>query len=310
MRSASILFTILCLIATMAAIGHAFDVDESLPGAGFMLSSPTNVSKDLRFTADVSYIAESDFTNGLGSVEVVRNSVALDYSIFNLAYGLSYFDWAGNQKLTRSLDGSTPWDHLHDVTLQARLLNNKLGDDWKYWLNGEVSSSFEEDWPGAVGAGLSGGTAYDFWEGWMVGVTVKTVALSALNSDLFAEAEVGLALVTSQKTLRKALKSLGLFEGKKDGSDSIGFSVALSSSEKTYRLSSRNTYQQNGYLGLVRAKVGAYLEYSPNENVMFTVGPEYHYNRKYRLHDSDGSLNSSYRLANSLGGYFRVLAEF
>lgn len=278
---------------------------------GFLLSAPTNISKQLQMSADVAYVGKSEFTNGLGKVSVVRSSVTADYSIFRLSYGLSHFRWEKQDRVTFSAGESrVPWENLHDVTLQARLLNNKFADNWRYWVNGEVASSFEQDFPGAVGVGFDGGVAYDFWNGWMLGITARTVALNAMNSDLFGDVEFGLAVAVSQKTLRDTLKSLGLMKGAEDGSENVGFSIALSGAEKTYRLSSNSPVRKNGYLGLVRAKIGAYLDYSPSEHVTLSVGPEYHYGRKYKLYDSGGSLQSSHDLHDAWGGYARCLYRF
>ncbi|MGL1861000.1 MAG: hypothetical protein OCC46_00590 [Pseudodesulfovibrio sp.] len=301
---------ILLLIAILWAIPAWSAQPEIVPTPDFLLSAPTNVSKGLRLEADVSYVSEADFTGGLGSVKVLRSTLAADYSIFRLSYGLSHFMWKDGGASTFSTDETTPWDNLHDVTLQARLLNNKITDKWRYWVNGELSSSFEEDFPGAVGVGFDGGVAYDFWNGWMLGVSAKTIAVSALSDDLFGELELGLALAVSQRALRETLKSLGLFTGAADGTEKIGFSVALSGAEKTYRLSSNSPVRKNGYLGLVRSKAGAYLDYSPNDKWTFSVGPEYHYSRKYKLYDSSGKLHSSHRLDSAWGGYARVLLKF
>lgn len=305
-------FAIVCLMwALLLWISPAFagtpEIDSS---PDFLLSPPTNINKELRMSADFSFVGSADFTNGLGSVSVTRSSLTADYSIFRLSYGISHFTWQDKGVVTFSAGDRSPWQDLHDVTLQARIINNKLGDRWRYWLNGELNSSFEADFPGAVGAGFDGGVAYDFWNGWMLGVQAKTIAVSALRDDLFGEVELGLALAVSQKALRDTLKSFGLFTEADEGSERIGFSVALSGAEKTYRLSSSSPVRRNGYLGLVRSKVGAYFDYSPNDMVTFSLGPEYHYSRQYKLYDSAGKLHSSHRLDNAWGGYARVLWKF
>lgn len=302
-------FLILSAVVLWGSVAVAGTTEiESVPG--FLLSAPTNISKELRLDADVSYVNSAQFSNGLGSVEVMRTSISADYSIFRLSYGLSHFSWEEKGIVTFSTGSRTPWENLHDVTLQARILNNKLNDDWRYWVNGEISSSFERDFPGAVGVGFDGGAAYDFWDGWMVGVSAKTVALSALNDDLFGEMEIGLAVAVSQKTLRSTLKKLGLFSESKDGSDKIGFNFAISTVEKTYRLSPDSPVRKNGYLGLVHSKVGAYIDYKPNDDWVLSIGPEYHYSRSYKLYDSGGRLHSSHQLDNAFGGYARVLYAF
>lgn len=308
---------LLALFAVFAAAPCAV-AEDGLPTIStepdFMLTAPTNVSKDLRLEAAVGHVGEADFSNNLGSVAVTRGMLAADYSIFKLSYVLSHFDWMEKANVARTLRannaGQVPWSDLHDVTLQARFLNNKIGDNWRYWVNGELTSSFEEDFPGAIGAGFDGGLAYDFWQGWMAGLSVRTIALSALNEDLFSETEVGLALAVSQKGLRKTLQSIGLYKDAKDGSENLGFSFALSSAEKVYRLSSDSPVGNNGYLGLVRSKAGLYVDYKPSDNFTLSVGPEYHYNRKYKIYTSTGSFRSSHNLDSTLGGIVRVLYKF
>lgn len=303
---------LLCVLFLLAAPCSAAEPELS-SSPGFRLTPATNISKDLRVFTTMEYVADADFTNNLGSVQVMRTGLGADYSIFRLTYDLSYFAWTHKERVGRTLKtggATTPWDTLHDVTLQARLLNNTLGNDWRYWVNGEVASSFEELFPGAVGVGFDGGVAYDLWNGWMIGVSAKTIALSALSADLFGDVEFGVAITTSQKTLRNTLRSLGLFTDSPEGYDEIGFSIAFSSAEKTYRLASHSPLYNNGYLGVVRNKIGAYLDYLPNEAISVSVGPEFHYQRKYRLYNSAGVHQSSHNLDNAFGGFARFQWKF
>ena len=303
------LLALLCLVLAWTAPALGGDAEFSHT-PGFLLASPGNVSDRLMLQADVSAVGRADFTNGLGSVSVMRTSLSADYSIFRLTYGLSHFSWESKGAVTFSEGSRTPWENLHDVTLNVRMLNGTFDRDWHYWVHGELSSSFERDFPGAVGAGFDGGVAYDVWKGWMVGVTAKTVAVSALRDDLFGDLGFGVVLSASQKTLREVFKSLGLFKGLEDGSTKIGFSLALSGSDKTYRLSPDSPIRSNGYLGLVRSKVGAYLDYAADDHLKFSIGPEYHYARKYKLYDSAGKLHSSHDLQSAWGGYARLAWTF
>lgn len=277
---------------------------------GFMFSAPTNVVKDLRMNVDVSYVESADFTNELGSVSIVRSDISADYNIFRLSYGVSKFNWEKHGAVTFSTQDKRPWDVLHDVTLQARLLNNSFAKDWRYWVNGELSSSFERDFPGAVGAGLDGGVAYDFWDGWLFGVKAKTIALSALRDDLFGEVEFGVMVAVSKEALWRTIRKLPFMGWLDEGANRVGVSFALSGSEKTYRLAPDSPVKRNGYLGLVRSKVGVYLDIEPVDNLILSLGPEYHYGRKYRLYDSAGKLTSTHLLDNAMGGYAKVLYRF
>ncbi|OIQ49434.1 hypothetical protein BerOc1_01359 [Pseudodesulfovibrio hydrargyri] len=280
---------------------------------GFLVAAPTNVSKDLQLQGGLGHVAQSDFSNGLGSVSVTRASMSADYSIFHLSYDIDYFKWSGKDGLGRRFGtggGETPWDTLQDITLQTRLLNNRLTDKWRYWVNAEVNASYEMVAPGAVGAGVDGGVAYDFWDGWMLGLTGRTVALSALNSDLFGDVELGLAVAVSQKTLRRTLQSVGLLQDAKPGSEHLALNFAISTQEKTYGLAPDNPVYGSGYLSVVRSKVGLYLDYLPNKALTFSIGPEYHYNRQYKLYNKAGSYKSSHDLDNALGGFARILWRF
>ena len=281
---------------------------------GFLVAAPTNVSKTLQLQGGLGHVAEADFTNGLGSVSVMRTSLTADYSIFRLTYGLShYFKWAGKDSLGRRFGtggGLVPWETLQDITLQGRLLNDQFAENWRYWVNAEVNASYEKVMPGAIGVGFDGGVAYDFWDGWMLGLTARTVALSALNKDLFGDLELGLAVAVSQKTLRRTLQSVGLLQDAKPGSDHLALNFAISTQEKTYGLAPDNQIYNSGYLSVVRSKVGVYLDYLPNKSLTFSVGPEYHYNRKYKLYNKTGSYQSSHDLDNALGGFARILWRF
>lgn len=309
MRSPFLVFmAVIFWLASFATIVSAADpIIDTTPG--FMVSAPTNISKDLRLEAGVSYIQESDFANGLGSVNVVRMALSADYSIFNLSYGYSRFNWERKGAVSFSTEPErAPWENLHDLTLQARLLNNRLDKDgkWRYWVNGQLSSAFERDFPGAVGIGFDGGVAYDFWDGWMLGVTARTVALNPLHSDLFGERGYGLAVAVSQKALRNAMRTVGLYDAS-EGSDDIGFSFAFTTSEKTYRLSPDSPIESNGYLSLVYSKIGAYLDYSFSKNWTVSLGPEYYYDRKYKFYRASGREESSTKLDNGWGGYARIM---
>ncbi|NDV20447.1 hypothetical protein GO013_13610 [Pseudodesulfovibrio sp. JC047] len=304
------------LVLLFVCLCPSFAVAETQFSTGqpdFMLTAPTNVSKGFHLESSFDYVGKADFSNGLGGVEVFRVGLTADYSIFRLSYMASDFAWSRPASVSSSMktgSQTVPWDLLHDVTFQVRMLNNTIGDRWRYWVNGEVASSFETTFPGTVGVGFDGGIAYDFWEGWMLGLTARTVALSPLNQDLFGETEFGLAVAVSQKTLRKTLRALGLFEGSVEGLESINFSFALSRAEKTYRLDAGNSVSPSGYLGMVRSKVGVYMDYAPNDDVVISLGPEYHYSREYKLYNSAGSLRNSYRLDNAFGGFVRVLWKF
>lgn len=306
-----IIFSLVLACTVQAVAGPATPTMNTEPD--FLMTAPTTVRKDLQLEADFGYVGEADFSNGLGSVSVARASLAADYSIFRLSYVLSHFSWLHSGAITKSLNSdrpNAPWNDLHDVTLRARFLNEKLGDDWRYWVNGEMTSSFEDEFPGAVGLGFDGGVAYDIWNGWMLGVSAKTIALSALNKDLFGETEFGLAVATSHRALRSTLQALGFREDALEGSDNIGFSFAFSGASKTYRLSSHNPVYRSGYLSLVRSKVGVYMDYKASENLTMSIGPEFHYDRKYKLYNSTGSYLSSHRLDNTWGGVARILWKF
>lgn len=312
-RASAIGFVLLLALTLSAAPAPAETALTMGDEPGFLVASPTNVNQDLQLQADFGYEAEADFDDGRGGVSVSRASLSADYAIFHLSYEVSSFDWSDRAEVARSFGMKrtvTPWRQLHDVAFQARLLNNKLTDKWRYWVNGEMDSSFEESVPGALGVGFDGGVAYDFWNGWMLGVTARTVAVSALSSDLFGDVEFGLAVAVSQKTLRETLRAVGLIENEREGSEKIGLNFALSTANKTYRLSAGNPVYGNGYLGIVRSKVGVYLDYFADDNLTFSIGPEYHYGRQYKFYNKAGSYKASHDLGDGLGGYARLVWRF
>jgi len=300
------LFFLLALTAAALADDPQF---SSTPG--FVLTDDDNATETLRIGTEVGFIANSQFRNGPGSVTIVRTAVEADYSLFSLTYGLTHFAWQHHSDIRfKSSDSRVPWENLHDVTLQARLVNDTLAERWHYWLNGQVSSSFESAFPGAVGAGFDGGVAYDFWDGWMFGVSARAVALSALRDDLFGDVEFGMVVAASQKTVRDTLRAFGLMPNMPAGSDKIGFSLYLTGAENTYRLAPDSPVARNGYLGMRQSSVGANVSYDLDERWSFHLGPEYTYGRQFILYDSTGSQTSSQRLDNGWGGRFGFSYSF
>eukprot|EP00831_Metopus_contortus_P077036 TRINITY_DN7152_c0_g1_i2.p2 TRINITY_DN7152_c0_g1~~TRINITY_DN7152_c0_g1_i2.p2 ORF type:complete len:466 (-),score=104.71 TRINITY_DN7152_c0_g1_i2:578-1975(-) len=180
---------------------------------------------------------------------------------------------------------------------------------WYYWLHAELSTAFESDFPGAIGAGLSGELAFDVYEGWMLGIVAKTLALNPLNADLFGEATFSFAVHVSQKQFRQMLQALGLASNK-NGSDRVNFSFAFTTSSKTYRLSDDNPLYSNGYMALVRSKVGVYLDWLALDNLMLSIGPEFTFNRQYKLYNSGGTHQSSHTQDNALGGSMGLRYSF
>jgi len=277
------------------------------PTDGFLFSAPTTIDKDLHLETDVSYVARSDFSGDIGSVAIVRAGIKADYSIFELAYGYSHFDWEQKEEVALAMgvggEKREPWEVLHDFTLQARLLNDKFHKKWRYWLDAALTSSFEEgEAPGAMGMGLDGGLSYDVWHGWTLGMGARTIAVNAVSDDLFGDVELGLVLGASHQTIVDTLEALGIYTEDKDAEHRFGFSIALSGAEKTYK--------SNGYIGLARSMLGAYFEYSPVPDCTFSVGPEFHYHRKYKFYTKSGQLESSHTLEDNWGGYARVLWKF
>ncbi|WP_419786800.1 hypothetical protein [Pseudodesulfovibrio sp.] len=295
---------ILSLFLVLSCVVPAWADDPQFNSSpGFVLTRPNDEKDGLRVGTQFSYIGQSDFTNGLGSVSVARTEIKADYSRFSLSLGNSHFFWENKGDVRFSSgEGRSPWDDLYDVSAQARVLNNTVGDHWHYWLNGELSSSFESEFPGAVGAGIDGGVAYEFWDGWMLGFSAKTVALSALSDALFGDVKAGVVVAVSQKSLRDTLRATGLMPDIAEGKDSIGFSLYLTGAEKTYRLSPDSPVRRNGFLGVRRSAVGASLTYALDKQWSFFIGPEYNYGRQYILYDSSGRQSSSHKLSDAWGG--------
>lgn len=287
------------------AQGAEFNVSPDL-----MFSGPSqNATENLTVRLDGQYIAPANFSNGLGSSEIYRSSITAKYDRYSLNYTFSHFIWQAKDQMPPSIQGRVPWENLHDLNFQARILQGKFWDRWYYWLHAELSSAFEADFPGAVGAGLSGELAFDIYEGWMLGIVAKTLALNPLNSDLFGEATFGFAVHVSQKQLRQALRYCGLASDK-EGSERINFSFAFTTASKTYRLADDNPLYSNGYMSMISSKVGAYLDWLALDNLVVSIGPEFIFDRRYRLYNSSGSLESSHVQDDALGGFVGVRYMF
>lgn len=258
--------------------------------------------RNLALYTNASILPESDIKGEDSDVRVTRFGLGGHYSIFSFDYGYSAFDWGSGVDLGTG-QIRAPFNALHDVSLQARVLQGTFNERWHYWLNAEASSAFEETFPGALGAGFNGELAYDFWDGWMIGGLVRLTALNALNSDLFADAELGFAIHVSQHQVRTLLTSLGIIDPKETTKDKYTLRFAYSGQEKTYRLSSKSELATNGYVGIRRSKVGAYLDLFVNDSFTLSLGPEYHFGRSYTVYNSSGTRVSEKELDSTVGGY-------
>lgn len=276
--------------------------------ADFWLLTDDVSADKLKLVAEIEYMAEADFSTG-GGVSVWDAALSADYSIFNLSYELSTFKWGGKDQLQLTSGGETPWSHLHDVTLQARLFSNKLSKKWWYWVNADATAAYEKGFPGAVGVGLDGGTAYNFWQGWRAGVMAKAIALNAVDGQLFGEVGVGLVLAASQKTVRKTMQDIG-FEDVPEGSEAIGYNVTFATTERNYKLSSDSNVSPGGFVGVVESRIGAYIDYTASENLFMSIGPEYHYERKYVTYDSSGAKMGTHLLSSAWAGYAKIQWTF
>lgn len=272
----------------------------------FMADAPSKFSKKPSLKTDISYLPQSDFSDGMGAVSVVSTRIKASYSIFELSYGLSHFIWKneGDIKLQEGNDGGTraPFENLQDFTLEAHMLNGRFYKDWLYWLDCTATAAFEKYFPGAMGVGLQGGLAYDLWHGLVLGGGAKAVAVSPINDDLFGNVEFGLVLSVSHEAFVKGLELMGVDMSEKDSDKTFGLTLVISSSEKIY--------SSDGYIKEASSTLGAFLDYSPNKTWTFSIGPEYVYDRWYTFYSSSGRKVSKNRLEDSFGGFARVVWNF
>lgn len=303
MRSlwSSILLAILATLCALPSGAQDFDV---ISQPSFSLGANDDPQEEpLQIYTAFSILPAASIENSDGSVSATRLHLGAKYSIFSLNYGYTAFDWSSSAALGAKTDQHAPWNSLHDLSLQARILKGTFQDRWHYWLNAEVSSAFEEGFPGAVGAGLNGELAFDFWEGWMIGGTVGVTALNPLNKDLFADGKLGLALHVSQRHVRNALAALGLINPKETNRDKYSLRFGYSVIDKTYRLAPGSKFMANGYAGIRRSKIGAYLDLHLSEHFTLSLGPEYHFKREFTAYDSSGNRKSSNAVRDTGGGY-------
>ncbi|WP_432735993.1 hypothetical protein [Maridesulfovibrio sp. FT414] len=269
------------------------------------MDTPTKFGKEPHITIDSTYTLPASFRSASGEVSVVRNSVRVGYSIFELSYGLSHFIWENEGDISRQISGgkssNPPFENLQDLTLQAQLVNGRFNEDWIYWLDCTATSAFEKDFPGALGLGLQGGLAYDLWKGSILGSGVKAVAVSPINDELFGDIEVGLVLSVSNETFTEILKMIGVDMGD-DKNKTIGMTMAMTGSNKIY--------ETEGYVKETQSKFGLYLDYTPNEHWTFSIGPEYVYERNYTFYNSNGRKLSSQNLGSAFGGLAKFVWRF
>ncbi len=299
-----IVFAILCIFlcpkpAVAIGLGPVGLVDDAL------MDNPSRFSKKPYITVESSYTLPASFAGASGEVSILRNTVKAGYSIFELSYGLSNFMWDNAGDVSRQISegesSNPPFENLQDLTLEAHLFNGKLYKDWIYWLDCTATSAFEKDFPGALGLGMQGGLAYDLWKGSILGGGVKAVAVSPINDELFGDIELGLVLSVSYEAIAETLKMFGveMDDGKKKA---IGMTVAMSGSNKIY--------ETDGYVKEVQSKFALYLDYSPDDNWTFSIGPEYIYERSYTFYTSKGRKLSIQDLGDAFGGLVKFVWRF
>ncbi len=270
-----------------------------------LMDAPSKFRKLPYITVDSDYILPASFTSASGEVSVLRNTIKVGYSIFELSYGLSHFIWEDAGDISQQVSGgessNPPFENLQDFTLEAHLVNGRFYKDWIYWLDCTATSAFEKDFPGALGLGLKGGLAFDLWKGSILGSGVKAVAVSPINDELFGDIELGLVLAVSHETIAEILKMIGvkMDDGKKK---TIGMTVAMSGSNKIY--------ESEGYIKETQSKFGLYLDYSPYEHWTFSIGPEYVYERSYTFYSNNGRKLSVQDLGNAFGGLVKFVWRF
>lgn len=299
-RAFAILLALLFAFCALPAGAQEFDITAD-PDLTLDPLTDSN-ERELAFHTGFAIVPASGIHGSDGSVTVTQLQLGAQYSIFSIDYAYNSFDWSSGALLDNHSDKHAPWSGLHDISFQARLLKGSFLDRWHYWLNAEATSAFEEGFPGAVGAGLNGELAFDFWEGWMVGGLVRVTALNALNSDLFADGEIGFAVHVSQKHFQQVLEALGV-NLDEDSPREYSFRIGYSAQDKTYRLSPHSKFIKNGYVGIRRSKIGAYLDLKLSEHFIMSVGPEYHFNRQYKTYNSSGTQLSTTGVDPSGGGF-------
>ncbi|WP_029895105.1 hypothetical protein [Desulfohalovibrio reitneri] len=301
------LVCVMLLGGALAANGQ--ELPETTSGATVVFSDPTpSESRRLTTSLGAGYMGEASFGSSDGGVELYRTVLSAAYSIFHLRYEYSDFVWNDLEALPLDAEGEAPWEGLHDISLSA-LLERGDWNRWSWWINAEATSSFEREFPGAVGVGASGELAFDVWKGWKLGLMLSTVVLSPLNQDLFGRLDADLALHVSPEHLDLALRELGL-KGEEGEETRIGFRAGLSTRSRTYRLASDSPVFGSGYAGIRSLTAGAYMDYKVTENLTVSLGPEYSFLRSYSTYKDTGSLETSEDLGDAFGGFVGVSWRF
>lgn len=306
---AAVLF--LCLVLFPRA-SLCQDSPQWTTTTGVLFADPSgNSTAALIGSMTTSYISGAGFNNKTGSVEVIANNFGLSYDRFSINYENSRYLWANLQDVPmKAAQDEEPWESLNELTLQVRAFKGSFWKDWHYWINGHLTAAWEDEFPGAVGAGLSGELAYDLYDGWMLGALVKTVALNPLNSDLFGEAEIGFMLHVSPSFLRKTAEYFDNGESQTLLPPKTSISLGFSGREKIYRLSSSSPVEKNGYIGIARTQAGVYVDHDFQNGFSVSGGPEYHFFREYRVYNKSGSLQSSHKLDDAWGGRLNINYSF
>ncbi len=253
--------------------------------------------RDFRLKARGVYAAGADIESDRGAVSETRESVSLTYRHFTLEQESRFFAWEDTESPAFGTRGEDPWDRLNSLGLKAGY-KGRLGDHWGCLVEGGVSSAYEREMDGSLGANLLvvlNRRLSPDWRaslGLMAGAhKVRYSLLPVLGADFRAEAEEGFS---ARLGLPKT--ELGYaFSGQWKVRGGIGMEGGV------YRLSDQSPVERKGYVQTRGLVLGLYADWKPTRALTVTFGPRYELARDYSIFNDQGEKRNSYHLDNAWG---------
>ncbi len=254
------------------------------------------------------FVADSDVGDGDGSMSMTSEQLRLQWSLFNISYSQTQFDWENVGSLAFGNGVDDPWERLHRLAVGANY-RGKINDDWFYHTGLTLTSTFEKEMAGSYGGVLRGGVGYKLTD------EVSLLAgMAVLHNPLRTMFAPSLALSYEDKDDSGAGWSGHL--GFPATNLSYHFDmvsavrVSIESNGQTARLASDSTVAEAGYVDLSGWNSGVYYDWNPSEAVRLSVGPEYHFSRKTTIYNHSGDKLTEEDTDAAWGGALRFRYKF
>lgn len=260
----------------------------------------------LQFSANGNYVAKSEFNNSGAAFTQGGIGFLAAYKMLSFEFQQTRYSWTDTEKLSFGRDKShDPWKYLNSMGVGLNI-PYEINDTWFLAANLGVSSNFETTITsdsmeysamGLVGYAITDNITLSVGGG--VGRNgVKTEFMPYIGLQ-YADDTWLVALGFPEAIVEYTLN------------EEWTFRAEYGSTGGRYKLSSTSAAERNGFADIEGSFVGLYADWSITENMLITVGPEYHFARSMRLYDKDGhKVGNKSKPKNAFGGTVNLSYTF